>query len=122
MAGVHGALAASVYGARDGSDESAFERIAPLLVEKAGRVVENRMTTGMAVVPPMQHGGPWPSAAPPFYSAVGMPWTILRYARRICFDGWSQGHLPAILKDAPPAGRPWRFVDGRWSQRGCAEP
>jgi alpha-ketoglutaric semialdehyde dehydrogenase len=122
VAGVHGALAASVYGASDGRDEPAFAAIAPLLVEKAGRVVENRMTTGMAVVPPMQHGGPWPSAAPPFYSAVGMPWTILRYARRICFDGWSEEHLPAILKDAPPAGRPWRFVDGRWSQLGCAEP
>jgi 2,5-dioxopentanoate dehydrogenase len=120
VASVHGALAASVYEARDGRDEPAFAAIAPLLVEKAGRVVENRMTTGMAVVPPMQHGGPWPSAAPPFYSAVGMPWTILRYARRICFDGWSQEHLPAILKDAPPAGRPWRFVDGAWTQEAAA--
>ena len=121
VAGVHGALAASVYAAGDGRDEPAFAGIAALLVEKAGRIVENRMTTGMAVVPPMQHGGPWPSAAPPFYSAVGMPWTILRYARRICFDGWSQPHLPAILRDAPPTGRPWRFIDGRWSQAAAAE-
>jgi alpha-ketoglutaric semialdehyde dehydrogenase len=120
VAGVHGALAASVYVARDGRDEPAFQTVAPHLVEKAGRIVENRMTTGMAVVPPMQHGGPWPSAAPPFYSAVGMPWTILRYARRICFDGWSQDHLPAILRDAPPAGRPWRFIDGSWTQAGIA--
>lgn len=120
VAGVHGALAASVYAAGDGRDESAFAMIAPLLVEKAGRIVENRMTTGMAVVPPMQHGGPWPSAAPPFYSAVGMPWTILRYARRICFDGWSQEHLPAILRDAQPPGRPWRFLDGCWTQTGSA--
>ena len=118
VAGVHGALAASVYVAGDGRDEPAFATIAPLLVEKAGRIVENRMTTGMAVVPPMQHGGPWPSAAPPFYSAVGMPWSILRYARRICFDGWSQEHLPAILRDAPPPGEPWRFLDGCWSQAG----
>jgi 2,5-dioxopentanoate dehydrogenase len=69
-------------------------------------------------VPSMQHGGPWPAAAPPFYSAVGMPWSILRYARRICFDGWSQQRLPAILRDAQPPGRPWRFIDGRWSQAG----
>jgi NADP-dependent aldehyde dehydrogenase len=115
---VHGALAASVYVASNGDDEPAFAAIAPLLIEKAGRIVENRMTTGMAVVPPMQHGGPWPSAAPPFYSAVGMPWSILRYARRICFDGWSQQHLPTILRDAPPPGRPWRFIDGRWAQAG----
>lgn len=117
---VHGALAASIYRAGDGRDEPAFGTIAPLLVEKAGRIVENRMTTGMAVVPPMQHGGPWPSAAPPFYSAVGMPWSILRYARRICFDGWSQEHLPAILRDAPPPGQPWRFIDDHWTQAGGA--
>jgi NADP-dependent aldehyde dehydrogenase len=113
---VHGSLAASLYAAHDGRDETAFTRIAPLLLEKAGRVVENRMTTGMAVVPPMQHGGPWPSAAPPFFSAVGMPWSILRYARRVCFDGWSQEHLPGILRDATPSTRPWRFIDGGWTR------
>jgi hypothetical protein len=47
-----------------------------------------------------------------------MPWSILRYARRICFDGWSQQRLPAILRDAPPPGRPWRFIDGRLAQAG----
>lgn len=113
---IHGALAASLYAAHDGCDEPVFAKVASLLVRQAGRVVQNRMTTGMAVVPPMQHGGPWPSAAPPFYSAVGMPWTILRYARRICFDGWSQPHLPDILRDAPPAGSPWRFIDGAWTR------
>lgn len=116
VACVHGSLAASIYAARDGQDESAFAAVWALLVAKAGRIVENRMTTGMAVVPPMQHGGPWPSAAPPFFSAVGMPWTILRYARRICFDGCSQPHLPEILRDAPPPGRPWRFIDGGWAR------
>jgi NADP-dependent aldehyde dehydrogenase len=118
VARVHGALAASIYVASNGDDKPAFAAIAPLLIEKAGRIVENRMTTGMAVVPSMQHGGPWPAAAPPFYSAVGMPWSILRYARRICFDGWSQQRLPAILCDALPPGRPWRFIDGRWAQAG----
>ncbi|MFM7034089.1 MAG: aldehyde dehydrogenase family protein [Planctomycetia bacterium] len=119
VAGVHGSLAASIYASHDGRDEPAFAAIAAVLVDKAGRVVENRMTTGMAVTPPMQHGGPWPSAAPPFYSAVGMPFSILRYARRICFDGWSQPHLPEILRDAEPPGHPWRFIDGAWT-RGAA--
>jgi hypothetical protein len=65
-------------------------------------VIENRMPTGLAVTPPMQHGVPWPSAGPPFFSAVGMPWTILRFARRICFDGWTESRLPEIVRDAPP--------------------
>ena len=113
---VPGALAASFYAASDGRDEAACRAIVPLLVARAGRIVENRTTTGMAVVPPMQHGGPWPSAAPPFFTAVGMPWSILRFARRICFDGWSQERLPECLRDASPSGRPWRFIDGAWSQ------
>jgi NADP-dependent aldehyde dehydrogenase len=111
---LEGALAACFHAARDGSDDEAARGILPLLVARAGRVVENRMTTGMTVSPAMQHGGPWPSASPPFFSAVGMPWSILRFARRICFDGWSQERLPECLRDQPPSGRPWRFIDGEW--------
>jgi len=110
-----GALAASVYCGTRG-DDAAFARVADLLVARAGRIVENRMTTGLSVTPPMQHGGPWPSAAPPFFSAVGMPWSILRFARRVCFDGWSQARLPECLRDAPPEGRPWRYVDAAWTR------
>jgi NADP-dependent aldehyde dehydrogenase len=113
---VHGSLGASIYAARDGRDDEAFTAVAAVLVEKAGRIIENRMPTGLAVTPPMQHGGPWPSAGPPFFSAVGMPWTILRFARRICFDGWSAARLPEHLRDAPPPGRPWRYIDSAWTR------
>lgn len=111
-----GALGASLYAARDGRDDADVGPVVELLVEKSGRVIENRMPTGLAVTAPMQHGGPWPAAGPPFFSAVGMPWTILRFARRVCYDGWSEGRLPAVLRNAPPAGRPWRFIDGGWTQ------
>ncbi|MBM4020672.1 MAG: aldehyde dehydrogenase family protein [Planctomycetes bacterium] len=113
----HGSLSASLYCGQDGRDEAAFAAIAPLLVARAGRVIENRMPTGLAVTPPMQHGGPWPSAAPPFFSAVGLPWSILRFARRICFDGWTERRLPEIVRDAAPAGNPWRYVDCCWVRR-----
>jgi alpha-ketoglutaric semialdehyde dehydrogenase len=116
VACVGGALGASIYLAASGADDAAFARVAPLLVARAGRVIENRMPTGLAVVPPMQHGGPWPSAGPPFFSAVGFPWTILRFARRVCFDGVAQPRLPELLRDPPPPGRPWRFVDGGWTR------
>lgn len=116
VACVHGALGASLYAATDGRDDAAFARLAPLLVERAGRVVENRMPTGLGVVPSMQHGGPWPSAGPPFFSAVGFPWTMLRFARRVCYDGWTESRLPEIVRDAPPAGRPWRFIDQEWTR------
>jgi len=116
VACVQGSLAASLYAARDGRDDATFSRLAPILVERAGRIIENRMPTGLAVTPPMQHGGPWPSAGPPFFSAVGMPWSVLRFARRICFDGWASERLPECLRDSPPVGRPWRFIDSHWTR------
>jgi NADP-dependent aldehyde dehydrogenase len=114
VAHVQGTLAASLYAA--GGDAEAARAVRPLLVARAGRLVENRMPTGLAVTAPMQHGGPWPSAGPPFFSAVGMPWTLLRFARRICFDNCPHDALPPCLHDAPPAGSPWRFIDGNWLQ------
>ena len=116
VACVHGSLGASLYAAKDGRDDDAFAAVAPLLVERAGRVIENRMPTGLGVVPSMQHGGPWPSAGPPFFSAVGFPWTILRFARRVCYDGWSPSRLPEIVRDEPPSGSPWRYVDHAWTR------
>lgn len=111
-----GSLGASLYVAHDGRDDAARGPVADLLVARSGRVIENRMPTGLAVTPPMQHAGPWPAAGPPFFSAVGMPWTILRFARRICFDGWSEPRLPDVLRNQSPPGRPWRFIDGGWTQ------
>jgi NADP-dependent aldehyde dehydrogenase len=111
---VRGALAAAVYLSRAAADTGFAAAVTELLVDRAGRVVENRMPTGLTVSAAMQHGGPWPSAAPPFFSAVGFPGTILRFARRICCDGWSQDRLPECLRDAAPPGAPWRFIDGNW--------
>ena len=116
VACVHGSLGASLYAAKDGRDDEAFAALVPLLVDRAGRIIENRMPTGLGVVPSMQHGGPWPSAGPPFFSAVGFPWTILRFARRVCYDGWTESRLPEIVRDAPPPGRPWRYVDHAWTR------
>lgn len=114
VAALPGSLATSLYVARDGRDAALAAALTPRLATIAGRIVFDRMSTGVAVSPAMHHGGPWPAATPPFYSAVGMPWTILRFARRICFDGAPQERLPDCLRDGVPAGRPWRFVDGGW--------
>jgi alpha-ketoglutaric semialdehyde dehydrogenase len=113
---VPGALGASLYLAKDGGDDTPAASVQPLLEARTGRLIENRMPTGLAVTPPMQHGGPWPSAAPPFFSAVGMPWSILRFARRLCFDGVSATRLPECLRDAPPSGHPWRYIDRAWTR------
>jgi len=113
---VPGALGASLYLAKDGCDDGLAPAIQRVLEARTGRLVENRMPTGLAVTPPLQHGGPWPSAAPPFFSAVGFPWSLLRFARRLCFDAVSAERLPQCLRDEPPAGRPWRYVDHVWTR------
>ena len=61
VACAHGSLGASVYAATDGSDDAAFAEIVPLVVARAGRVVENRMPTGLAVTPVLRasHISPW---------------------------------------------------------------
>jgi len=109
---VPGALVAGLHSTPNEAEVAS--RFAAILLERAGRLVENRMTTGMTLSPAMQHGGPWPAASPPFYSAVGLPLSILRFARRVCYDGASQQILPEALRDAPPAGSPWRQFDGQW--------
>lgn len=116
LALVPGALGASLYLAKDGRDDGLAPAIQRLLEARTGRLVENRMPTGLAVTPPLQHGGPWPSAAPPFFSAVGFPWSLLRFTRRLCFDGVSPARLPECLRDEPPPGRPWRYVDRAWTR------
>lgn len=113
---VGGALGASLYTANNGGDAAAAATVMKQLVARSGRVIENRMPTGLAVTPPMQHGGPWPSAGPPFFSAVGMPWTLLRFARRICYDNCASEVLPECLRDATPSGRPWRYIDHGWTR------
>lgn len=113
---VPGALGASLYLAKSGCDDHLAPAIQRVLEARTGRLVENRMPTGLAVTPPLQHGGPWPSATPPFFSAVGMPWSLLRFARRLCFDAVSPARLPECLRDEPPPGRPWRYIDHVWTR------
>ena len=109
---VPGALVAGLHSTPAEADSAS--RFAAILLERTGRLVENRMTTGMTLSPAMHHGGPWPSASPPFFSAVGLPLSILRFARRVCYDGASQQILPEALRDAAPEGSPWRQIDGQW--------
>jgi len=110
-----GTLAASLYS--DAGDEQAVGSIAARLAAISGRLIENRMPTGLAVSPAMHHGGPWPAAGPPFFSAVGLPFSMLRFARRICYDGCSPLRLPDCLADAVPPGSPWRMIDGTWTRQ-----
>jgi NADP-dependent aldehyde dehydrogenase len=112
-----GHLTGSVYAHSGGDDDGGYEAIAPLLRTKVGRLVNDKMPTGVAVSPAMNHGGPYPATGHPGFTAVGFPAAIIRFAALHCYDGVRQDRLPLELRNENPTGRMWRLVDGEWTQR-----
>ncbi|MEZ6093986.1 MAG: aldehyde dehydrogenase (NADP(+)) [Pirellulaceae bacterium] len=116
IATLEGNLTGTFYVANDGMDQSTLDRLQPRLRQRVGRLIFNRMPTGVAVSPAMNHGGPFPSTGHPGFTSVGMPASIRRFSMLQCFDAVSEDALPPILLNAN-AFNAWRFVDGDWSQQ-----
>ena len=55
-----GNLTGCIYSDSEGADESVYVRVAVVLRKKVGRLLNDKMPTGVAVVPSMNHGGPIP--------------------------------------------------------------
>jgi NADP-dependent aldehyde dehydrogenase len=108
-----GNLTGTVYAAAEGADEEGWTRIARALRPRVGRLIGNRMPTGVAVSPAMNHGGPYPSTGHPGFTAVGMPAAIRRFSALHCYDHVPEHHLPADLRDRNPGGVA-RCIDGHW--------
>jgi alpha-ketoglutaric semialdehyde dehydrogenase len=111
-----GNLTASIYSDQAGEDEHHYARIAPILRHKVGRLLNDKMPTGVAVSPAMNHGGPYPATGHAGFTAVGLPASLLRFAMLQCYDNVRPHRLPAILRDQNPTGTVWRSIDKEWSQ------
>ncbi|KMM76875.1 ketoglutarate semialdehyde dehydrogenase [Xanthomonas sp. NCPPB 1128] len=109
-----GNLTGTIYRAADGSDDPAFAALAAALRPRVGRLICNKMPTGVAVSPAMNHGGPYPSTGHPGFTAVGMPAAIRRFAALHSYDGVPDALLPALLRDRNP-GSVQRLIDGCWT-------
>jgi len=114
-AALEGNLTATVYRAGDGSDDVAAAELLPVLRPRVGRLIFDRMPTGVAVSAGMNHGGPYPSTSHPGFSAVGMPGAIRRFGGLHSYDQVPDHLLPTELQDANP-GAVWRQVDGQWTR------
>jgi len=99
---LEGSLTAGVYSAESGADDALYNRIAPILRRKAGRLLNDRMPTGVAVSPAMNHGGPWPSTGHPGFTAVGIPASIVRFTSLHCYDNVREERLPSFLRGDSP--------------------
>jgi NADP-dependent aldehyde dehydrogenase len=112
---LEGNLTGCIYSAADGRDEAAYRALAPLLRQKVGRLLNDKMPTGVAVSPAMNHGGPYPATGHPGFTAVGIPASLRRFAALHCYDGVRENRLPALLQNANPTGKTWRLIDGQWT-------
>lgn len=114
---LEGNLTGCIYSDLSGSDDDLYARIAPQLQRKVGRLLNDKMPTGVAVSPAMNHGGPYPATGHPGFTAVGIPAALRRFTALVCYDNVRPQRLPAVLADKNPTTSQWRMIDGEWSQR-----
>jgi len=74
-------------------DISSAQRLMPILMRKAGRVLANGFPTGVEVADAMVHGGPYPASTNFGHTAVGTM-AIRRWLRPVCFQDIPAQLLP----------------------------
>lgn len=112
---LEGNLTGCIYSHTGGADDMAYGELAPLLRQKVGRLLNDKMPTGVAVSPAMNHGGPFPATGHPGFTAVGIPASLRRFGMLQCYDGVRPHRLPPALADKNPTGKLWRLIDGMWT-------
>ena len=86
-----------------------------LLAEKAGRVILNGYPTGLEVSTAIVHGGPYPATSDGGRSTSVGTRALNRWARLVCYQGFSEDLLPPELQTANPLGLR-RLVNGEWTK------
>lgn len=112
---LEGNLTGSIYTDTAGSDDADYVAIEKVLRIKVGRLLNDKMPTGVAVSSAMNHGGPFPATGHPGFTAVGFPASVTRFGMLQSFDAVRPHRLPVVLQNKNP-GNVWRRVNGEWSQ------
>ena len=110
-----GNLTGCVYSSTTGQDDALYDQLSPHLRQRVGRLLNDKMPTGVAVSPAMNHGGPYPATGHAGFTAVGIPAALRRFAALVCYDNVRPNRLPPLLRDKNPTGRTWRSIDGQWT-------
>lgn len=111
---LQGNLTGAIYSSSAGLDDALYPSVAAILRTRVGRLLNDKMPTGVALSPAMNHGGPFPSTAHPGFTAVGIPRSMQRFGALECYDGVRAHRLPPTLQDKAPHGDMWRQIDGSW--------
>lgn len=90
-----------------GETENAAElrALVAAISRQVGRVLFNGWSTGVAVTPAQQHGGPWPATSNDSSTSVGTA-AIARFQRPVAYQNAPAAFLPAALRDDNPLGVP----------------
>ncbi len=81
--------------------ETAHDMVASWLAQlrpHCGRLLVNKMPTGVTVTESMVHGGPFPATGSAAHTAVGFPTSMLRFAARRCYDAVPPQYRPPLLR------------------------
>ncbi len=113
---LEGNLTGSIYTDTGGSDDDIYSELAAAVRPHVGRLLNDKMPTGVAVSPAMNHGGPFPATGHPAFTAVGIPASIHRFSMLQCYDNVRPHRLPPALQDGHPGGGMWRYIDGKWTK------
>ena len=111
---LEGNLTGSIYSSKSGEDDALYDGVAGILRSKVGRLLNDKVPTGVALSPAMNHGGPYPSTGHPGFTAVGIPRSMQRFGTLQCYDAVRPERLPAGLRDEAPHAEMWRVIDGSW--------
>ena len=95
---LEGNLTGTIYSDTAGKDDAEYDAIEPHLRYKVGRLLNDKMPTGVAVSPAMNHGGPYPATGHPGFTAVGIPTSVHRFVALHSYDNVRPARLPAMLR------------------------
>ncbi len=95
---LEGQLTGCVYLSESEEDERAYRLLEPILRRQVGRLLNNKMPTGVAVTAAMNHGGPYPATGHAGFTAVGLPASIRRFSMLACYDNIPPHRLPELLR------------------------
>jgi 2,5-dioxopentanoate dehydrogenase len=109
---LEGNLTGSIYSSSAGADDEFYATAAAALRSHVGRLLNDKMPTGVALSPAMNHGGPFPSTSHPGFTSVGIPRSLQRFGALHCYDNVREDRLPQALRDQSGNPRMWRMVDG----------
>jgi len=117
---MQGNLTGAIYSDTGGADDDVCDALERILRPRVGRLLNDKMPTGVAVSAAMNHGGPFPATAHPGFTAVGIPASLVRFSALHCYDNVRHERLPPALRNENPTGSLLRWIDGEWTTRDIA--